>query len=100
MTVARTTAVSAAMDQPVASGRAPYATTLRDRVARTVSFSQQTRSAGQVPVLAISLKHVLEIRAHVPLIDMYLMEMLAGRSQVYSARAANVPIGTCSVETS
>jgi len=88
------------MDQPVASGRAPYATTLQVRAAETASFSPQTPSAVQAPVLATSLKHVLETRAHVLLIDLYRMEMLAEPSQVSSARAANVQIGTCSVETS
>lgn len=96
---AKTTAVSAAMAQHVASGRAPSATTLQDRVAQTVSFYLRKRSAVQVLVIATSLRHVPETRARAPLIDMYRMEMLAGPSQVSSARAANVPIGTCSVAT-
>lgn len=99
MIAAKTTAVSAVTDQPVASGKAPYATTLQDRVAQTVNFSLRTRSAVQVPVIATSLRLVPETRVRAPLIDMYRMEMLAGPSQVSSARAANAPIGTCSVAT-
>lgn len=87
------------MDQPVASGKAPYAMTLQDRVAQTVSFCLRTRFAVQVPVIVTSPSHVLGTRARAPLTDIYRMEILAGENQVSFVQAANVPIGTCSVVT-
>lgn len=93
------TVANAVMVQPVAFGRAPYATTLQGRAARTANLSLQTWSAVQALAAVISLNTVLAARARVPPIDMYRMEMRAGPTQVSSVRVVSVPVGICSAES-